>query len=174
MTKLTCKRTYLGLLLCLPLIWHSAYATPDLLLEGLDGKHHNLNEYIGKGQWAVVNIWGVDCPPCRLEMPELVKFHINHKDSDATVLGIAIEFPSFGYANKAKVQTFVNDHEVKFPILLSDSDVTVNMGAGYLEGLPASYLYSPKGKLMGYEVGAITAEIIENFIKNQAIDKKSQ
>jgi len=59
-------------------------------LEGIDNKRHRLDEYIGQGKWVVLNIWGTACPPCREEMPELVRFHDQHHDKDAMVVGIAI------------------------------------------------------------------------------------
>lgn len=142
-----------------------ALATPDLSLEGIDGKSHRLSEYIGKGKWTAVNIWGTKCPPCREEMPELVHFHDEHESNNATVLGIAIDFPSFQYAKKDEVIAFTEDYLVSFPVLLSDSSITLQLGAGSLEGLPSTYMFTPEGKLVGYQVGAINRQIIENFIK---------
>ena len=146
--------------LCHPL----AHATPDLLLAGLDGDQHNLNEYIGKGKWTVLNIWGTRCPPCLEEMPELIHFHDDHKDTKAIVVGIAIDFPSYGYANKQEVIEFVSEHLVDFPVLLSDASISERIGVGILEGLPTTYLYTPQGDLVGMQVGGITRSILETFI----------
>ena len=44
-----------------------------LLLDGLDGKKHSLDEYIGNGKWVVVNIWSTSCPYCRNELSQI--FH---------------------------------------------------------------------------------------------------
>ena len=143
---------------------HPSYATPDVLLEGLDGNRHNLNEYIGKGKWTVLNIWGARCPPCLEEMPELVHFHDDHQDSKAIVVGVAIDFPSYGYANKEEIAEFTEDHLIEFPVLLSDASISEKIGAGRLEGLPTTYLYTPQGKLAGRQVGGITRNILEAFI----------
>ena len=143
---------------------HASYATPDVLLEGLDGNRHNLNEYIGKGKWTVLNIWGARCPPCLEEMPELVHFHDEHKDTNAIVVGVAIDFPSYGYANKEEIAEFTEDHLIEFPVLLSDASISEKIGAGRLEGLPTTYLYTPQGKLVGIQVGGITRNILEAFI----------
>ena len=142
----------------------SGFAAPDVWLEGLDGKKHNLNEYIGKGKWTVLNIWGTRCPPCLEEMPELIHFHDEHKDSDAIVVGVAIDFPSYGYARKDQVLEFIEEHLVEFPVLLSDASISEKIGAGTLEGLPTTYLYTPQGKLVARQVGAITRKILEVFI----------
>ncbi|MBT8439072.1 MAG: TlpA family protein disulfide reductase, partial [Gammaproteobacteria bacterium] len=142
----------------------SIIASPDVLLDGVDGNKHNLNEYIGKGKWTALNIWGTRCPPCLEEMPELVHFHDDHKDSKAIVVGVAIDFPSYGYANKNQVLEFIDDHLIEFPVLLSDANISEKIGAGRLEGLPTTYLYTPQGKLVGMQVGGITGNILENFI----------
>ncbi len=143
-------------------------AAPDVMLEGIDGVRHNLNEYIGKGKWTVLNIWGARCPPCLEEIPELILFHDDHKDSNAIVVGVAIDFPSYGYADKNQVIEFVEQHLVEFPVLLSDASISEKIGAGRLEGLPTTYLYTPEGELVGMQVGGITGNILESFIDKYA------
>jgi thiol-disulfide isomerase/thioredoxin len=160
-------------LLFLPLS-HSLAASPNVALEGLDGKQHKLSEYIGKGKWTAVNVWGTRCPPCREEMPELVMFHDEHVEKDATILGIAIDFPSYEYAKKHEVAEFVEDYLVSFPVLLSDSSITKRIGAGRLEGLPSTYMFTPDGDLVGYQVGSITRKVMENYIKRYESRQKAK
>lgn len=140
-----------------------------LMLEGIDGKQHAFNDYIGKGKWTVLNIWGTDCPPCREEMPDLVQFHDTHKDTDARVIGIAIDFPSYSYANKKEVIEFADDFMIDFPLLLSDSTITQKLRLGRLEGLPSTYVFTPGGKVIGMQVGGITKAILEKLIKKHAL-----
>jgi thiol-disulfide isomerase/thioredoxin len=154
-----------GCVLFLACLWPQlTLATPDVLLTGLDGDQHNLNEYIGQGKWTVLNIWGTRCPPCLEEIPELIHFHDDHKDTKAIVVGIAIDFPSYGYAKKKEVLEFVSEHLVDFPVLLSDASISEQIGAGILEGLPTTYLYTPQGDLVGMQLGGITGNILETFI----------
>jgi thiol-disulfide isomerase/thioredoxin len=134
-------------------------------IESLDGGMHEFDKYISKGKWTVLNIWGTECPPCRDEMPDLVSFHDDHKDRDAIVVGIAIDFPSYGYAKKKEVIQFADDFMIDFPILLSDSSVTEQLGLGVLQGLPTTYMYTPEGELVGVQVGGINRKILEEFIK---------
>lgn len=153
----------------------NAYASFDITLKSIDDSEHKLSEYIGQGKWVVLNIWGTRCPPCREEMPELVRFHDEHKDSDAIVVGIAIDFPSYGYAKQDEVSSFADDYLIDFPILLSDSNITSKLGLGRLEGLPTTYLFNPKGDIVGMQVGGITQQILEEFIeKNKAATPSSK
>ena len=141
-------------------------APPDLSLAGLDGKPHALSEYIGKGTWTLVNIWGPRCPPCQEELPELVRFHDEHHQNDATVLGIALDYPSFGSAKVEEVAAFTEDYLVGFPVLLGNDETFAQFGAGPLQGMPTSLVYTPDGELAAVQVGMITQEIIEKFMRN--------
>lgn len=153
----------------------NTYASPDVSLSSdaslssIDDSNHKLSEYIGQGKWVVLNIWGTRCPPCREEMPELVRFHDEHKDNDGIVVGIAIDFPSYGYANKEDVTAFADDYLIDFPVLLSDSTITEKIGLGQLEGLPTTYLFDPVGNIAGMQVGGITSKILEDFIKKSKL-----
>jgi thiol-disulfide isomerase/thioredoxin len=138
---------------------------PDIELEGVDGNRHNLNEYIGKGKWTALNIWGARCPPCLEEMPELVHFHDDNKNSNAIVVGVAIDFPSYGYADRNEVIEFIDEHLIDFPVLLSDAGITERIGTGRLEGIPTTYLYTPAGELAAMQVGGVTRNMLEAFIR---------
>jgi thiol-disulfide isomerase/thioredoxin len=137
---------------------------PDLELEDLNGNKQSIDSYIGKGKWTVVNIWGPGCPPCEQELPELVMFHDQNSSSRAIVVGIAISFPSYGYAEVEKVKDYADRFLIDFPVLLSDASVSEKLGNGFLTGLPTTYVYAPDGELVGMHVGAITSEILTNFI----------
>lgn len=150
----------------------SAVTLPNISLDGVDHSKHNISEYIGRGQWVVLNIWGTRCPPCREEIPELVNFHDEYKNEDAVVLGIAIDFPSYGYAKKDEVIAFSDDYFIDFPILLSDATITEKLGLGRLEGLPTTFIFDPEGIVVGTQVGAVTKKILEDFINK--LKRKNQ
>jgi len=165
------NKTTLTVIFLLSLLSINAYASLNISLKSIDDSEHKLSEYIGKGKWVVLNIWGTRCPPCREEMPELVRFHDEHKNKDAIVIGIAIDFPSYGYANQNEVVSFSDDYLIDFPILLSDSRITEMIGLGRLEGLPTTYLFNPDGDVAGMQVGAINKNILEDFIEKNTAKK---
>ena len=144
-------------------------ANNEILLMGSDSQQHAVSDYLGKGKWTVVNIWGVDCPPCREEMPELVMLHDKYSKSLLTILGIAIDFPGFGYPDKDEVKQFMEDFMIDFPVLYSDESISKKLGAGYLQGLPTTYIYTPDGELVGMQTGAVNQDIILDFIKKRSI-----
>jgi thiol-disulfide isomerase/thioredoxin len=146
----------------------AALANNEILLMNTDSRQHAVSEYLGQGKWTVVNIWGVDCPPCREEMPELVLLHDQYSATLLTILGIAIDFPSFGYPDQDEVKQFMEDFMIDFPVLLSDESISKKLGAGYLQGLPTTYIYTPEGELVGMQTGGINRNIILDFIKKRS------
>ncbi len=141
-------------------------AAPGLSLKGLDGEQHHLSEYIGQGKWVVLNVWGPKCPPCVEEMPELQLFHEEHHDKDAIVVGMALDYPSFGPAKPDEVRAFVDEYFISFPILLGSGSVVPRLGAGPLLGTPMTLLYNPEGELVARQLGAVTGELVERFIQS--------
>jgi len=155
------------LLFCLLLImsFKAVAESPDVTLKGLNGEQHHLSEYIGNGKWVVLNIWGPGCPPCIEEMPDLQNFSDANKQR-AIVVGMALDFPSFGYAKNDEVAAFVEDYFIEFPILLGDANIVEKFGGGQLLGTPTTFVYEPGGKLVARQVGQVTQQLIEDFINN--------
>ena len=136
----------------------SVLAEPiDFRLSGLDGQQYSLSDY--RGKWVLVNFWATWCPPCLEEMPELEMFHNSHKDNDAVVLGINMED-----ITDARLKDFVEKQFVSYPILLTDQNSKLPFGR--VSGLPTSFLISPKGEVIAKQVGTVTADSIENFMKS--------
>ncbi len=157
---------WLAMSLCTSVVAGGGRA-PDVTLTGLDGLPHGLDQYIGRGKWVVLNIWGPRCPPCVDEVPELQSFHEDNADDTAIVVGMALDFPSFRYANRDEVEAFVDDYFMTFPILLGDAGVVPRFGAGPLQGVPTSLLFNRGGELIIRHVGALTQKALEDFIRRQ-------
>ncbi len=130
----------------------------DMPLTDIRGNKVNLSSYQGK--WVVVNYWATWCPPCIIEMPELQAFHDRHAAADdAIVLGINTEL-----IGKQQLQQFLDDYFITYPIFVSRP--TQQSELGLIPGLPTTFLVSPQGKVVARQVGPVTQEMIEQFIKN--------
>jgi len=93
-----------------------------ILLRDFDGKDHKLQECTGTGKWLVVMIWSSDCHVCNTEVEKYVAFHQQHKNRDATVLGISTD----GWEFKDNAVAFINKHKVSFPNLISSPIVVAH------------------------------------------------
>ncbi|MHB1053702.1 MAG: TlpA family protein disulfide reductase [Thiobacillus sp.] len=140
-------------------------ASPDVTLNDIHGKPHAFSEYIGRGQWTVLSVWGPRCPPCIEEMPELQKFYDAHKNGKATVIGVAVDFPSFGPARRDEVARFAENYLISFPLLLGDEKVFTRFGGADLLGVPTTLIYDPKGAIVARHTGLVSRDMLERFIK---------
>jgi thiol-disulfide isomerase/thioredoxin len=152
--------------LALPAAAASAQAL-DIRLDGMDGKPHALTDYIGQGKWVALNIWGPRCPPCAQEMPDLQRFHDKHAATRAMVLGVALDFPSFGMAKREQVAQFLDDYFISFPVLLTDGRTAARIAGNRLEGTPTTLLFRPDGSLAARHTGTITEKLLSDFIASQ-------
>jgi peroxiredoxin len=141
--------------------WTTA-AAPGL--QDLDGKPRQLENYTGKGKWLVVMIWASDCLICNKEAHQYEKFHQQHRNKDATVLGISVDGP----ANIKDARKFVADHKLTFPNLIGELEVVGVMvqdltGQEWV-GTPTILVYDPTGMLKVADAGAVPVQLIEQFI----------
>lgn len=139
-------------------------ASPDVTLDDVHGKPHHFSEYIGRGHWTVLSVWGPRCPPCKEEMPELQSFHDANKGGKAMVLGVAVDFPTFGPARRDEVVKFAENYLISFPLLLGSEEAFTRFGGAELLGVPTTVIYDPKGAIVARHMGKVTRDMLENFI----------
>lgn len=148
-----------GLLLALAVSWAQA---ADFRVTDTKGKTHTLSGY--KGKWVLVNYWATWCPPCLEEIPDLIALHENKKNN-LVVIGVAMD-----YRDPKQVIDFAEGLFVDYPIVLGNAKVVSQIGP--IQGLPTTYLYNPKGKMVAQQVGAITRAMVESYIAKAPQPKK--
>ena len=55
----------------------------------LKGTFHTADKWIGKGP-VVVNFWGTWCPPCRKEIPDLIRLYKEYQPKGVEIIGLAV------------------------------------------------------------------------------------
>jgi peroxiredoxin len=136
-----------------------------LKLDGIDGKKHALNEYVGQGKWVVVNVWATACPYCRHELYDLTNFHNAHQDKDAMVIGLTIDWPSFEYPEKNYLTEFASSHFIDYPVLMADGMLATQVIGQSVDMVPISLMYNPEGKLVKRINGMVTEKVLEEVIR---------
>lgn len=131
-----------------------ATAAQAFNLTDSNGKAHRLADY--KGKWVLVNFWATWCPPCLEEIPDLVALH-EDKKSKVAVIGIAMEYKDSKY-----VLDFADQQMISYPIVLGNNALAKQIGP--VRGLPTTYLFNPQGKVVAYNVGALSRADVEKYI----------
>jgi hypothetical protein len=81
-----------------------------------------------------------------------------NKKNNLVVLGVAMD-----YRDPKTVLQFSDQMMVTYPIILGDQKMAAQVGT--IPGLPTTYLYNPQGKVVAYNVGALTREAVERYIR---------
>jgi thiol-disulfide isomerase/thioredoxin len=156
------------ILLMLLMLSEISYAKDhSLLLEGLDGKHHALSEYVGKGKWVVVNVWATACPHCRRELFDLASFYEKHRDKDAIVIGLTLDLETFELPDKKHVAIFAATYLLDYPLLLVSGQLASKVIGRAVNTVPTTFFYNPVGRLVYEFNGELTIEILEDIINNK-------
>jgi cytochrome c biogenesis protein CcmG/thiol:disulfide interchange protein DsbE len=123
---------------------------PALALPDLAGRRVDLASL--KGKVVAVNFWATWCPPCRLEMPELVEVWQENKDRCFEVLGVAEE--------SAREDVERMRSEIPYPVLLDERATA--LGPWGVAGYPRTYLVDTEGKVRQVFEGAIRKRQLED------------
>lgn len=128
---------------------------PEFNLQDLNGKNVKLSDF--KGKVVIINFWATWCPPCKAEIPDFIELYKTYQKKGLVILGIALD-------NKSKVEKFVKDNNVNYPILLGDQEVS-NLYGG-ITGIPTTFIVDRKGNIKNVYVGLRTKEVFEKDIKD--------
>ncbi|MBJ6802414.1 TlpA disulfide reductase family protein [Geomonas propionica] len=121
-------------------------AAPDFTLKDLSGKPVQLSTL--KGKLVLVNFWATWCPPCREEIPSMVKLNQAMQGKNFQMLAISID-----EGGKAAVEDFFKRGRVTLPALL-DTDGQVSRRYG-TTGVPETFVVDPQGIIRKKVVGGL-------------------
>jgi len=147
-------------------VWSAAATASDTAtLRGLDGKPHALSDYVGHGRWVMINVWSPGCSHCLVELPTLRRFHSDH-NAAAMVVGIAVQYPGFGYPDSAAIASFAHANKINFPLLLADRDLASAFVTDLVDIIPLTFAFHPDGRMVARWHGVITTTDIEEIIRD--------
>jgi peroxiredoxin len=120
-----------------------------------------------RGELVVLNLWASWCPPCRDEMPDLIKLYDEYKEKGVQVIGI-----NMGTLERSEEapQQFMEEYEVTFPTFVDRPIDTFNQ-RGIVESLyqvrsiPATYILDEDGRIHLAIRGKVNFEMLENEVK---------
>lgn len=130
---------------------------PAFTLPSLDGEVHALTDY--RGRPVLINFWASWCPPCRVEMPDLVKAYEANKEMGFVILAVDLTFQD----SLPEVEAFVEEFGMIFPVLLDHSGEVTNR-LYRLRALPMSIFVDREGVVRRIHLGAMAGEQIDQYV----------
>ena len=110
---------------------------PAFSLKTIDGRMVSLDAY--RGKTLVLNVWATWCPPCRMEMPQLISAYAALRKTNVEVLGVDTT------EQAPIVRAYVSSKSVPYPQAL-DSEKTFAK-AYDVQYFPTTYVIDPQGVL---------------------------
>lgn len=133
----------------------------DFEMADANGKMHKLSEYVGTGKVVLIDFWASWCPPCRREMPNLVKAYKDYKGKGFEIVGISLDSKPDAWAKGVK------DLGITWP-QLSDLQGWKNSGAALygVNSIPHTVLVDKEGTIIaknlhGDELDAKLKEVLK-------------
>ena len=99
-----------------------------------------LDDFVGKGQYVLVDFWASWCGPCREETPYVVKAYNDYKDKGLVVIGIAVR------DQQPNTQKAMADMGIYYPQLL-DPYISLAREFG-VSTIPHLFLFGPDGQVI--------------------------
>jgi peroxiredoxin len=119
---------------------------PDFTLKDLSGRPVQLSTL--KGKVVLVNFWATWCPPCREEVPSMLKMNQAMQGKPFQWLAVSID-----EGGKGAVTDFMKKAGADMPALL-DTDGAVSRRYG-TTGVPETFVIDTKGVIMKKVVGGM-------------------
>lgn len=112
----------------------------DFTLTAEDGAEQKLSDYVGRGEYVLVDFWASWCGPCRREMPTIKEIYTKYKDQGLTVLGVAVN------DEVADTQKAIEDMGIEWPVISDVQGATLNIYG--ISGIPHLILFAPDGTIV--------------------------
>ena len=108
-----------------------------------------------RGRPMIINIWARWCPPCRVEIPELVA--LQQQKTGVDIIGINIE------TDPAPVRDFGRAYDINYPVLLTRAPgiELMRLLGNSKAGLPFTVVLNKQGEVVASRMGAMTRAQLE-------------
>lgn len=110
---------------------------PLFSAQDVSGQWHSADEWLGK-QPIVINFWGTWCPPCRREIPDLVKLNDEYGPKGVVLVSLAVnDTPS-------KVKEYGENNNMDWTLLMAEDQMLVDYKV--TTGIPTTIFIDKNGK----------------------------
>ena len=111
-----------------------------------------------KGKVIVLNFWATWCPPCELEIPDLVELQKSYRD-DVVILGVSID------DTPELLQPYAQEKQMNYPVLVGLDHQDMQDAYGPMYGIPVSVFIGRDGVIARRHSGIFSKEQFEREIK---------
>jgi peroxiredoxin len=136
---------------------------PQFALRDVNGRIVRLRDF--RGKVVLINFWATWCPPCRAEMPDLVRLQHEHAGQGLQIIGI-----TYPPERKSRVRRFARSLKVNYPIILGTRQLKARFTSE--ETLPLTVVIDRDGKVKDIISGILLREEFDEKIKPLLINNR--
>ena len=146
-----------ALLLFVPVVTLGQDSAPkELTLKDINGRKIRLSDY--RGKVVMINFWATWCPPCRKEIPDLIKLQREYRSRGLQVIGV-----TYPPQKLAEVRKFVRKAKVNYPVGLGTEATKLLFTA--TDTLPMTIVIGTDGTVRDIIEGILLPEEFEQKIR---------
>ena len=140
------------------LITSASISFADILFKDINGQSTSFSSL--KGKWVFINYWAGWCQTCLEEIPELNRFYHLHKEDPVVLFAVNFDSPPL-----FEQKNLTRKYRINYPSLLEDPARDLHLGD--ITGVPVTFIFNPKGKLVKTLYGGQTVETLNLVLANQ-------
>ena len=122
-----------------------------------EGKEQHLSDYVGRGQYVLVDFWAQWCRPCREENPNIVAAYNKYKDKGLQVLGVDSN------DDTELCKKYISEQKIPYPQMFNVKQTELDLYG--IDGIPHIILFGPDGTILSRDLrgDAIEKKLSEIF-----------
>jgi peroxiredoxin len=125
-------------------------------VKNMNGESVHLASY--KGKIILLNFWATWCPPCKVEIPDLIALQNEYKD-DIVVLGFSVDDTA------DQLKPFADEYQMNYQVLVGLGHENIQEAYGPMWGIPVTIIIDRDGTVAKKQSGIRSKEQIEREIK---------
>ena len=110
-----------------------------------------------KGKVVMINFFATWCPPCREEIPSLIRIRKDFGEDKLVIIGASLD------EDMAALEKYAAKTGFNYPVKLAGRDLVHAAG---VSGIPHMLIFNGKGEVVGNAAGLVPEKDLRDFLQS--------